>query len=170
MDLKQHIREIPDWPKPGINFKDITTLLQDAEAFQQAIDQLAEPYLDKKIDVIVGIDARGFIFAAALAYKLKTAMAIIRKKGKLPWKKLSEEYALEYGTDTIEMHEDAIKPGQSVMVVDDLLATGGTMESAIKMIEKLDVKIEGVSFLIELDFFKGREKFNKYPLHSLLHY
>lgn len=170
MDLKQYIREIPDWPKKGVNFKDITPLLRDAEAFKFAVDELAKPYAGKKIDAIVGIDARGFIFASALVYKLGAGLAIVRKKGKLPHKTISQEYELEYGSNTIEMREDAIKPGQSVVIVDDVLATGGTMEATIKLVEKLGGKIEGISFLIDLTFLKGREKLKNYLIYSLLNY
>lgn len=170
MDLKQHIREIPDWPKKGVSFKDITPLLQNAEAFRLAIDDLAKPYQDKKIDLIVGIDARGFILSSAVAYKLGVGLAIVRKKGKLPRKTISEEYILEYATNVIEMHEDGINPGQSVAIIDDVLATGGTMEATIKLVEKLGGKIEGISFLIDLIFLKGKEKLKNYPVYSLIKY
>lgn len=170
MDLKRYIREIPDWPKQGVNFKDITPLLRDAEAFKFAVDELAKPYVNKKIDVIVGIDARGFIFASALAYKLGAGLAIVRKKGKLPHKTTSQEYELEYGSNTIEMHEDAIKPGQSVIIVDDVLATGGTLGATIDLVEKLKGKILSINILIELNFLKGREKLKNFPIYSLLNY
>jgi adenine phosphoribosyltransferase len=170
MNLKEKIREIPDRPKKGVNFKDITPLLQDKKAFRIAIDNLAKPYLKEKPDIIVGIDARGFILSAAMAYKLNTGLAIIRKKGKLHHKTISQEYDLEYGTDTIEMHEDAIKKGDRVLIVDDVLATGGTMKATAEIIEILGGKIIGIDFLIELDFLKGRDKLKKYKLNSLLHY
>ncbi|HEY4495632.1 MAG TPA: adenine phosphoribosyltransferase [Candidatus Paceibacterota bacterium] len=170
MDLKQYIREIPDWPKKGVNFKDITPLLENAEAFKFAVDELAKPYLGKKVDLIVGIDARGFIFASALAYKLGAGLAIVRKKGKLPGKTINHDYTLEYASSAIEMREDAIKPDQSVVIVDDLLATGGTMEAAIKLVEQLGGKIEGISFLIDLKFLKGKEKLKNYPIYSLISY
>ena len=170
MDLKQYIREIPDWPKKGVNFKDITPLLENAEAFKFAVDELAKPYLGKKVDLIVGIDARGFIFASALAYKLGAGLAIVRKKGKLPGKTINHDYALEYASGAVEMREDAIKPDQSVVIVDDLLATGGTMEAAIKLVEQLGGKIEGISFLIDLKFLKGKEKLKNYPIYSLISY
>ena len=170
MDLKQYIREIPDWPKKGVNFKDITPLLENAEAFKFAVDELAKPYLGKKVDLIVGIDARGFIFASALAYKLGAGVAIVRKKGKLPGKTINHDYTLEYASSAIEMREDAIKPDQSVVIVDDLLATGGTMEAAIKLVEQLGGKIEGISFLIDLKFLKGKEKLKNYPIYSLISY
>ena len=170
MDLKTKIREVPDWPKKGVNFKDITPLLQDPGAFTLAIDKLAEPYLDNKPDVIIGIDARGFILSAALAYKFNTGLAIIRKKGKLPSKTICKEYSLEYNTDRIEMHEDAIEPGQKVLIVDDVLATGGTMKATTDIVEELGGEIIGITFLMELDFLKGREKLKKYKINSLLHY
>lgn len=175
MDLKSKIREIPDKPKPGVNFKDITPLLQDKEAFKFAIDEMCKSFGETCLpagrpDIIVGIDARGFILSAAMAYKLKTGLALIRKKGKLHYKTIFQEYDLEYGTDMIEMHEDAIQKGQKVLLVDDVLATGGTMEATAKMVEKLGGKIIGISFLIELDFLKGREKLKNYQVDSLIHY
>jgi len=170
INLKSKIREIPDKPKPGVNFKDITPLLQDKEAFGFVIDEMCKPFEQNPPDIIVGIDARGFILSAAMAYKLKTGLALIRKKGKLHYKTISQEYTLEYGTDTIEMHEDAIQKGQKVLLVDDVLATGGTMEATAKIVEKLGGEIIGISFLIELDYLKGREKLSKYQINSLVHY
>lgn len=170
MDLKSKIREIPDWPERGVNFKDITPLLQDKKTFRIAIDKMAEPYLKDRPDIIVGIDARGFILSAVMAYKLGTGLAIIRKKGKLPHKTISQDYTLEYATNTIEMHEDAIKKGDKVLIVDDVLATGGTMQATAEIIEMLGGKIIGINFLIELDFLKGREKIKNYKINSLLHY
>lgn len=170
MDLKLKIREIPNWPERGVNFKDITPLLQDKKAFRVTIDKMAEPYLKEKPDIIVGIDARGFILSAAMAYKLNTGLAIIRKKGKLPHKTIYRDYKLEYATNTIEMHEDAIQKGQRVLLVDDVLATGGTMKATAEIIEILGGKIIGIDFLIELDFLRGRDKLKKYKINSLLHY
>jgi len=170
MDLKSKIREIPDWPEKGVNFKDITPLLQDKEAFKFAIDEMANPFLENRPDIIVGIDARGFILAAAMAYKLGTGLAIIRKKGKLPHKTICQEYKLEYATNTIEMHEDAIQKDEKVLLVDDVLATGGTMEATCQIVEKLGGQIIGISFLIELDFLKGREKLKNYKVEALIHY
>jgi len=170
MDLKQKIREIPDWPEKGVNFKDITPLLQDREAFKLAIDKMIEPFSENKPDIIVGIDARGFILSAAMAYKLGTGLTLIRKKGKLPPTTISQEYTLEYATNTIEMKDDAIQKGQKVLIVDDVLATGGTMEATCKIVEKLGGEIIGISFLIELDFLKGREKLKNYKVESLIHY
>jgi len=168
MDLLTFIRDIPDFPKPGIIFKDITPLLNNPEAFKAAIDQLASRYAGKRIDKIVGIEARGFIFAGALAYRLGTGMVPVRKKGKLPYKTLSETYELEYGTDTMEMHEDAIKPGDHVLVLDDLIATGGTLAATCRLVEKLGGSIVEVAILIELSFLNGRAKVKEYPYFTLL--
>ena len=172
MDLKSKIREIPDWPENGVNFKDITPLLQDKRAFICTVNKMAEPFdnAQGKPDIIVGIDARGFILSAAMAYKLGTGLAIIRKKGKLPHKTVCQDYTLEYATNTIEMHEDAIRKGDKVLIVDDVLATGGTMKATTEIVEILGGKIIGISFLIELDYLKGREKLKKYKINSLLHY
>lgn len=168
--IKSKIREIPDWPKKKVSFKDITPLLQDKEVFQKTINALAKPYLDKKIDKIVGIDARGFLLASVLAYKLKSGIAIIRKKGKLPSKTVSKKYALEYGSNTIELHKDAILPGEKVLLVDDVLATGGTMKATIDLIKELKGKIIGVDFLIELSYLNGRKKLKGYKIRSLAKY
>ncbi len=168
--IKSKIREIPDWPKRGVSFKDITPLLADKNAFRDMIDLLAKPYRGQKIDKIVGIDARGFILAAALAYKLNTGLAIVRKKGKLPAKTIRQEYTLEYASNVLEMHEDAILPGEKVLLVDDVLATGGTMKCAIDMVKKLKGKIVGVDFLIELKFLNGRKNFTGYRVRSLIKY
>lgn len=168
--IKTKIREIPDWPQKGVNFKDITLLIEDSRAFRKVIDELARPYLAKKIDKIVGIDARGFILASALAYKLKSGIAIVRKKGKLPLKTVSRKYALEYGSNTIEMHKDTILPGEKVLLVDDLLATGGTMKATVDLVKELKGKIVGIDFLIELSFLKGRKKLKGYKIRSLAKY
>ncbi len=168
MDLLTFIRDIPDFPKPGIIFKDITPLLNNPEAFKASIEQLASRYAGTRIDKIVGIEARGFIFAGALAYRLGTGMVPVRKKGKLPYKTLSETYELEYGTDTMEIHEDAIKPGDHVLVLDDLIATGGTLAATCRLVEKLGGSIVEVAILIELSFLNGREKVKKYPYFTLL--
>ncbi len=170
IDLKSRIRNIPDFPKKGIMFRDITTLIKDPASFQFVIDYFADLYKDKKIDVIVGIESRGFIFGAALAYAMGKEFAIIRKPGKLPHKTISQEYELEYGKDKIEIHEDAIMPGQHVLLIDDLLATGGTMEAAAKLVEKLGGVVEGIAFVIELTFLNGREKLKNYNVHSLVKY
>lgn len=169
-EFKQFVREIPDWPKKGIGFKDITPLLQNSVAFKAAIDELAKPFEDKGIDVVVGIDARGFILAAAIAYKLGAGLAIVRKKGKLPWQTISRDYALEYASNTLEMHKDAVLPGQTVLLVDDVLATGGTMAAAVDMVKQLGGSISGFAFLTVLGFLKGEEKLGGYPIHTLIKY
>lgn len=168
--IKRAIREIPNWPKKGVNFKDITPLLHDKKIFRAVIDKMARPYAGKKIDKIVGIDARGFIFAAALAYKLEAGLAIVRKKGKLPHKTIGQKYLLEYRSDVIEMHKDAIKAGERVVMVDDVLATGGTMKAAVNLVKKLKGKIEAVDFLIELSVLNGRKNLKNYKVKSLAKY
>ncbi len=170
MNLKNKIREVSDWPKKGVGFKDITPLLEDPKALQFAIDKLATPYKNEKIDKVVGIDARGFLLASAVAYKLKAGLSIVRKKGKLPHKTISKKYALEYACNELEMHKDTINPGERVIVIDDVLATGGTMETTCQMIEKLGGNIVGISFLIDLTFLNGKEKLKKYNLNSLVEY
>lgn len=170
LDLKSLVREIPDWPRPGVNFKDITPLLQNPTAFKQTIDELAAPYLNQKIDLVAAIDARGFLLATAVAYKLDAGVVLIRKKGKLPWKTISQEYTLEYGSNVIEMHEDAVRPGQKVLMIDDVLATGGTMATAIDLVKKLGGEIVGISFLITLSFLKGNEKLRGYEVKELITY
>ena len=167
-DLKRAIRDIPDFPKKGILFKDITPLLQDGVLFRQAINRLGDQFAEQRVDVVVGIEARGFLFAAALAYKLGAGVVIVRKPGKLPYKTHHVTYALEYGTDSLEIHQDAIKPGQRVLIVDDVLATGGTVKATAELIEKFDAHICGVAFLIELTFLNGREKLKDYDLTTLI--
>ena len=169
-DLKAKLRVIPDWPRKGVNFIDITTLLKDATSFRYVIDALTEHFSRKKIDSVVGIEARGFAIGAPVAYKLGVGFIPARKKGKLPFKKLSMEYSLEYGTELVEMHRDSIKKGQQIAVVDDLLATGGTAEATVRLVEKMGGKVAGLAFLVELDFLKGRKKLEKYDLISLVHY
>lgn len=170
MELKDYIRSIQDYPKEGILFRDITTLLKDKDAFKLAIDKMSEQVKDKKIDLIVGAESRGFLIGSALAYKMNCGFIPVRKKGKLPYKTISEEYALEYGTDTLYMHEDAIKKGDNVLVVDDLIATGGTALAMIKMVEKLGGNVVGSSFLIELEELNGRKEIEKYPINILIKY
>ena len=172
MDLKLKIREIPDWPKPGVNFKDITTLLEDKDAFKVAVDSLAELFSSQKIDKIVGIDARGFLLAAPVAYKLNVGLAIVRKKGKLPSRTIGQEYTLEYASNAIEMHDDAIKTGENIVLIDDLCATGGTALATCDLIEKLGGKIIGISFLIDLPFLDGSNKLKArgYEVCSLVKY
>lgn len=169
-NLKRKIREIPDWPQKGVSFKDITPLLEDAESFRYAIDKMADFFRGGKIDKIVGIDARGFLLASAMAYKLKTGIAIARKKGKLPCRKVRVCHTLEYGEGILEMHIDSIKPGEKVLIVDDVLATGGTISAAVEIVEKLGGKIIGIAFLIELRNLNGREKLKNQSVFSLLSY
>ena len=164
------VRNIPDWPKPGIQFKDITTLLADPAGLKEVIEGLAEPFLDKGVDLVLGTEARGFLFAPAVAMALSAGVVLARKPGKLPWKTLREGYALEYGTDALEVHIDAVKPGQKVLLVDDLLATGGTMTAATRLVEKLGGEVVGCAFLIELTFLPGRERLAPRPVHSLIQY
>lgn len=168
--LKALIRTVPDFPKPGILFYDITTLLKDPKGFASLIDALAQYYIDKDIDLVLGIEARGFIFGPALAYRLNAGFVPVRKPRKLPGPTARVTYDLEYGSDTLEIHVDAIEPGQRVVLVDDLLATGGTMEATIKLVQQLGGEIAGLGFAIELDFLKGRERLREYDVFSLLHY
>ncbi len=168
--LKTIIRDIPDFPKPGIIFKDITPLLADVEAFQTTVDAFAKRYGDKGIDAVVGIDARGFIFGGALAYRIDAGFVPVRKSGKLPHKTHLVEYDLEYGTDKVEMHIDAVGPNHRVVVVDDLLATGGTAEATCELIEKSGATVVECAFVVELDFLNGREKLKNQEVFSLIHY
>ncbi len=170
MDLKEKIRIIDGFPSEGISFKDITTLLKDAEALNECINQMVDRFKDVKVDMIVGPESRGFIFATPLAYVLKTGFVPVRKPGKLPAETISYEYELEYGTDRLEMHKDAIHPGQKVLIVDDLLATGGTMSAAARLVEKLGGEVVGLGFLIELNDLNGREKLKGYKVESLIQY
>lgn len=170
MALTDFIRNIPDFPKPGIQFKDITPLLKDPAAFDEAIDALAEPYVGKKVDYVAGIESRGFIFGTPLALKLGAGFVPIRKPNKLPADTISATYELEYGTDEIQIHQDAIEPGQSVVLVDDLLATGGTMAAACELVNKLGGQILGVSFVIELGFLDGKAKLEGQTTYSLITY
>jgi adenine phosphoribosyltransferase len=168
--IKNAIREVPDFPKKGILFYDITTVLQDGEIFRQAVDAFAEQFADQQIDVIVGVESRGFIFASALAYKTGKGLVIVRKPGKLPYKTYQETYELEYGTDTLEIHQDAIQPGQKVLIVDDLLATGGTVKATADLLKNFDAEIVGIGFLIELAFLNGNDKLQGYNVKSLITY
>ena len=167
-ELKKHIREVPDFPKPGIMFKDITPLLQNPKAFGQVIDCFIQRYRGKNIDHIVGIESRGFIFGSALAHALGKGFVTVRKFGKLPWKKVSMTYDLEYGTDTIQMHEDAVNKGDRVLVVDDLLATGGTAKAACDLIRKMGGEVVECAFVVELEFLKGRDKLKDLEVFSLV--
>ncbi len=170
MNLKSKIRVIEDFPKEGISFKDITTLLQDGEAYKEAIDMCIKETKDLEYDIIVGPEARGFLIGAPMAYGSGKGFVPVRKPGKLPYETINHEYELEYGTDILEMHKDAIKPGQKVLVVDDLLATGGTTLSTIKLVEELGGEVVGVLFLIELTFLNGRETLEGYDIISLIRY
>lgn len=169
-NLKKLIREIPDYPKPGILFYDLTTLLQDPQGFHQLVDSLCEHYNGKKVDVVVGIEARGFIFAPALAYRLGAGFVPVRKPKKLPWKTVSCTYQLEYGTDSLEIHADAVRPGQRVLLCDDLLATGGTAAAAIGLIRQLGGEVVGAAFAVELNFLHGRSKLPGLDVFSLIKY
>jgi adenine phosphoribosyltransferase len=170
MDLRRYIRDIPDWPRKGILFYDITPLLADPKAFPAAVEALCEPFRNVGVQAVVAIEARGFIFGAAVSAKLGAGFVPIRKKGKLPFKTESVCYDLEYGTDTVEMHCDALKPGEKVLMVDDLLATGGTMQAACRLVEKLGGKVVGVACLIELADLKGRARLTGYKTHTVIAY
>jgi len=169
-DLKKLIREIPDYPKPGILFYDLTTLLKDKRGFQKLVDKLCDHYADRKVDVVVGIEARGFIFAPALAYRLGAGFVPVRKPKKLPGKTATVSYQLEYGTDSLEIHEDAIRAGQSVLISDDLLATGGTAAATVKLVKALGGTVDGAAFAVELTFLKGRAKLPGLDVFSLIQY
>ncbi len=169
-ELRAKIRDIKDFPTEGILFKDITTLLKDGPAFRRVIDLLADRYQRERVEVVVGIESRGFIFGGALAHQLNAGFVPVRKLGKLPGKTIEVEYELEYGRDALAVHEDAIHPGQRVLAVDDLLATGGTMAATLRLIEQLGGHVVGVTFLIELAFLHGREKLKNCPLHSVIVY
>ena len=169
-DLKTLIREVPDFPKPGILFYDITTLLKDPVGLHRAVDALANHYVGRRVDRVVGIEARGFIFAPMVAYRLNAGFAPVRKPKKLPAATARAEYALEYGRDALEIHRDAIQRGEEVLIIDDLLATGGTAAAVAKLVESLGGHIAGLGFLIELEFLKGREKLAGYDLHSVVKY
>jgi adenine phosphoribosyltransferase len=169
-DLKKYIRNIPDFPKKGILFRDITTLLNNKRKFNEVIDVLAKRYIDKDIKAVVAIESRGFIFGGALAHRLKAAFIPVRKKGKLPHKTLKTPYSLEYGEDTIEIHEDAFRKGAKVLLIDDLLATGGTMAAVIELVEKLKGKIVEIAFIIELSDLKGRARLKNFPVYSMVKY
>jgi adenine phosphoribosyltransferase len=168
--IEQAIRNVPDFPKPGIQFKDITPVLADARLFAGAIDRLTEKFKPGSVDAVVGIDARGFIFAAAAATKLQAGFVPVRKKGKLPYRTLEQDYALEYGQATVAMHVDALKPGARVLLIDDLLATGGTAAAAAALVDKLGAQILEITFLIELKFLNGRDKLKGHPVRSIIVY
>ena len=169
-ELKKLIREVPDFPKPGILFYDITTLLKDRGGLRAVVEALRDRYAQTRVDTVLGVEARGFIFAPALAYKLGAGFVPVRKPKKLPARTVREEYQLEYGSDSLEIHQDAIQPGQSVLIVDDLLATGGTAAAVARLVEKLGGKVAGLAFVVELSFLKGRDKLAGYDVFSLLQY
>ncbi len=169
-DLRALIREVPDFPKPGIRFYDITTLLKEPEAFRAVIDAMADQVDETKVDIVVGMESRGFIFSAPLAYKLNAGFVPVRKLGKLPAETIEVEYELEYGTATLEIHSDAIGKGQRVLIVDDLLATGGTVMGTIELVRRLGGEIAGLSFMVELSALKGRDKLDEFDIHALLTY
>ncbi|HNY30220.1 MAG TPA: adenine phosphoribosyltransferase [Fibrobacteria bacterium] len=169
-NLADLVRNIPNWPKPGIQFKDITTLLKDPVGLRQAVEELSRPFETAGVDVVLGTEARGFLFAPAIALHLGAGCILARKPGKLPWKTVSQSYQLEYGTDRLELHEDAIQPGQRVLLVDDLLATGGTILAATELVHQLGGMVAGYAFLIELSFLLGRAKLGSAPVHSLIQY
>ncbi|MBA2315091.1 MAG: adenine phosphoribosyltransferase [Chloroflexi bacterium] len=169
-DLRAKIREIPDFPKPGILFYDITTLLKEPAAYKEAIDLMLEPYRDERVDLVVGMESRGFIFSAPMAYQLDAGMVPVRKLGKLPAETLTVEYALEYGSNTLEIHRDAVQAGNRVLIVDDLLATGGTVRGTIELVERLKGEVVGLAFLVELDFLKGRERLEGRRVTSVVQY
>jgi adenine phosphoribosyltransferase len=169
-ELNKIIRDVPDFPKKGILFKDITTLLQDARSYQRTIDLIAHRYIGKQIDKVVGVEARGFIIGSALAYKLCAGVVLVRKPGKLPSETYSKTYDLEYGTDTLEIHKDSIKPGERILIADDLLATGGTMAAVVDMIDSMGGEIVECCFMAELDFLDGRKRLPPGKVFSLLHF
>ena len=170
MNLREYVSEVENWPKEGVQFKDITTIMDNGEAFGYAVDQIAKFAEDKDVDIIVGQEARGFIIGCPVAYRLGIGFAPVRKPNKLPRETISYEYDLEYGKNTLEIHKDAIKPGQRVLITDDLLATGGTIEAAIHLVEKLGGEVVGLAFLIELNYLNGRDKIKDYDFISLLEY
>ena len=169
-ELRARIREIPDFPKPGILFYDITTLLKDRVAYRAAIDAMLAPYVNARIDIVVGMESRGFIFSAPMAYQLGAGLVPVRKLGKLPAETISVEYALEYGSNTLEVHRDAIEPGQRVLIVDDLLATGGTVNGTVELVQRLKGEIAGLAFLVELGFLKGRDRLAGFTVSSVITY
>ena len=168
--LRAQIREVPDFPKPGILFYDITTLIGDADGFREAVELMTEPFRSDHVDIVVGMESRGFIFSTPMALHLNAGFVPVRKLGKLPAETISVEYDLEYGTNTLEVHRDAIKPGQRVLIVDDLLATGGTVLGTIDLVEQLKGEVVGLSFLVELGFLNGRERLDGYRINSVIGY
>jgi len=169
-ELRARIREIPDFPKPGILFYDITTLLKDPKAYKESIDLMMEPFRKDLPDIVVGMESRGFIFSSPMAYQLHAGLVPVRKLGKLPAETITVEYALEYGSNTLEIHRDAIQPGQRVLIVDDLLATGGTVQGTIELVERLKGEVIGLGFLVELEFLHGRERLGDHRVTSVIRY
>ena len=169
-ELKRYVREIPDFPKPGVLFYDITTLLQDPMGLRQAVDQFVWLFAAENVDKVVGIESRGFLFGPVVAYNLNAGFIPVRKPGKLPWETVEQSYELEYGSDSIEMHQDAVKPGERVLIVDDLMATGGTARAAAQLVESVDGVVVALGFLLELTFLDGRSKLPKYHVESLMQY
>ena len=170
VNLKKYIRSIPDWPEKGIDFKDITTLLENKKIFRYVVDEMAEPYITLHVDKVVAIDARGFLLAAPVAYTLGCGVCLIRKKGKLPFTTIQESYQKEYGSDTLAIHKDTIKPNERVLLVDDVLATGGTAQASLKLIERLGGRVVGISILIDLPFLGGSKKISTYKTNYLVSY
>lgn len=170
MDLAKMIRDVPDFPKEGILFKDITTLIKEPQAFREVIDRLADHYAGQEIDLVVAVEARGYIFGAPIAYKLGAGFVPVRKEGKLPAETVREEYELEYGTDSVEMHRDAIRPGQKVLIVDDLIATGGSAAATTRLVERLGGEVVSIAFLVELTFLNGVEKLKDYDVFTMIEY
>lgn len=170
MDLKQFVTIVPDWPKPGIKFKDITTLMDNGQAYKYATDQIVHYAKEKQIDLVVGPEARGFIIGCPVAYSLEVGFAPVRKEGKLPRETIKVNYGLEYGSDVLTIHKDAIQPGQRVLITDDLLATGGTIEATIKLVEELGGIVAGIAFLIELTYLEGRKNLNGYDVLTLMQF
>jgi len=170
MDLASLVRNIPDFPVKGIQFKDVTTLLKNPDAFDQAIEEMAAPFADKQIELVAAVESRGFIFGAPVARRLHAGFVPVRKLGKLPYNKINESYTLEYGAESLEMHADACLPGQQVLIVHDLIRTGGSARNTINLIERLSAKVAGLSFLIELTFLKGRERLSTYDVHYAIQY
>ena len=168
-DIKNSIRDIPDFPEEGIIFKDITTMISDGRLFKESVDLIADEFADRKVDLVVCVEARGFIFGAAIAYRLGAGLVPVRKEGKLPYKTRKVSYALEYGSATVEIHDDAVKPGSRVLIVDDLLATGGTLAATVDLVKQHGGDIVAVAVLIELDFLNGRERLKSTPVFSLIH-
>jgi len=170
MDLASMIRDVPDFPVKGVLFKDITTLIKDPDAFQEVIDRLVDRYADRDLDLVAAVESRGFIFGPPVAYQLGVGFVPIRKLGKLPAEKINASYTLEYGAETLEMHTDAIQPGQKVLIIDDLIATGGSAKAAIELVERLGGEVVGLGFLIELTFLHGREKLENYEVYSMIQF